>query len=99
MENMFYTQEEKYEGSFEIANDKGLHTRPSAELAKLAMTFSSNISLTFGDQKVNAKSLLEILTLSATKGSVIKIEAVGKDCKKAVEDLCKLACKNFKMAY
>ncbi|NGX31292.1 MAG: Phosphocarrier protein HPr [Chlamydiae bacterium] len=99
MEDMFYTQEEKHEGSFEIANDKGLHTRPSAELAKLAMTFSSNISLILDNQKVNAKSLLEILTLSATKGSVIKIEAVGKDSKQVIDELCQLACKNFKMAY
>lgn len=85
--------------TFVVLNDKGLHTRPSTELVKCATSFKSSINLSYGDQVVNAKSLLGILTLAANKGSRILIEAEGEDAHDAVSSLLELAKRNFHINY
>lgn len=89
----------KVRGSFVIANDKGLHTRPSTELVKCATTFKSRVELKYHNNKVNAKSLLGILMLAATKGSKILIEAVGEDAEQAVHTILDLAANKFNICY
>ena len=59
----------KKKGIFRVKNSKGLHTRPSTELVKCALTFSSNIILYYKNFKVDGKSLLDILMLAAEKGA------------------------------
>ncbi|MCB1181073.1 MAG: HPr family phosphocarrier protein [Chlamydiia bacterium] len=86
-------------GSFIVINDKGLHTRPSTELVKCATSFRSQINLIYQDFTVNAKSLLGILTLAATRGSRIDIEAVGEDAEEAVYELIDLARNKFYIHY
>ena len=86
-------------GCFVVINDKGLHTRPSTELVKSASSFKSQINLIYQGIVVNAKSLLGILTLAATRGSRIDIEAVGHDAELAVETLIVLARKKFHIHY
>ncbi len=86
-------------GSFVILNDKGLHTRPSTELVKLAATFRSLISLYYRDFCVNGKSLLGILMLAATKGSRIYIEAEGDDARLAINSIINLAQNKFNIKY
>lgn len=86
-------------GVFVVINDKGLHTRPSTELVKSASLFKSEINLTYQDIVVNAKSLLGILSLAATRGSRIFIEAVGEDAPEAVETLIALAKQKFHIHY
>ncbi|NGX55190.1 MAG: Phosphocarrier protein HPr [Chlamydiae bacterium] len=86
-------------GAFVVINDKGLHTRPSTELVKCASSFKSQINLIYQGIIVNAKSLLGILTLAATRGSRIDIEAVGYDADLAVETLIGLARKKFHIHY
>ena len=54
-----------------ILNDKGLHTRPATELVKCAQSFRSQISLIYQGLNVNAKSLLGVLMLAATRGARI----------------------------
>ncbi|SCA58704.1 Phosphocarrier protein HPr [Chlamydiales bacterium SCGC AB-751-O23] len=86
-------------GCFTIANDKGLHTRPSTELVRYASTFKSNIHLTYQKVTVNAKSLLGILMLAATKGTKIYIEAEGEDAQKAVDTIIELSKNKFHIKY
>ena len=86
-------------GFFIVINDKGLHTRPSTELVKCASRFKAQIHLVYQDLVVNAKSLLGILTLAATRGSRIKMEAVGEDAEEAVETLAELARNRFHINY
>ena len=85
--------------AFIVANEKGLHTRPSTELVKCASTFKCEITLYYQSICVNAKSLLGILMLAAAKGSKIRIEAEGKDAVQAVETLLALARSKFNMNY
>ncbi len=86
-------------GFFLVANDKGLHTRPSTELVKCATSFKAHINLIHQDLVVNAKSLLGILTLAATRGSRIEIEAFGDDAHIAVERIIELARQKFYIHY
>jgi phosphocarrier protein HPr len=64
---------------FVIANKLGLHARASATLVKVATQFKCEISLAKGDQAVNAKSILGLMTLAAAKGTTIRITCSGAD--------------------
>ncbi len=86
-------------GAFVVRNDRGLHTRPCTEIVKCAAGYKAEIWLAHGKMVVNAKSLLGILTLAATRGTKIKIEAIGKDAEEAVSSLLDLANRNFNMQY
>jgi len=70
-----------------ITNRLGLHARAAAKLSHLANNFNSNIFLIFNGSRVNAKSLLGILTLAASVGNDIIIETEGDD---EVEALTKI---------
>lgn len=70
-----------------IKNKLGLHARAAAKLSHLANFFNSNIFLIFQDNKVNAKSLLGIMTLGASLGNTIMIECDGKDEKDAAKKI------------
>lgn len=89
----------KFKAVFVVLNDKGLHTRPSTELVKCAAHFSSDISLSYRNYVVNAKSILGILMLAAGKGAKVGIEAVGVDAEPAVEALLKLAKNRFNVRF
>jgi len=84
---------------FVVVNEKGLHTRPSTELVKCASRFKAEISLSYQDLTVNAKSLLGILMLAAAKGAKVEIEADGEDAKEAIEAVVELAQNKFNVKY
>lgn len=81
--------------TIEIINKLGLHARASAKLSHLANTFSSDIHLIYNDDRVDAKSLLGILTLAASVGNDITIEANGRDEKKALKEIVTLFHSKF----
>ena len=78
-----------------ITNKLGLHARAAAKLSHLANNFSSDIFLIFNGDRVNAKSLLGILTLAAAVGNDIVIEADGEDEADAVSRIKDLFEKKF----
>jgi len=78
-----------------IHNQLGLHARPAAMVAKEAAKYESDIKLVMDDLEVDAKSILDILTLAASQGKIIKIVARGKDAKEAVEELEKIFLNGF----
>lgn len=86
-------------GFFVVANDKGLHTRPSTELVKCATCFKASVNLSYQNIVVSAKSLLGILTLAASRGAKIDVEAVGIDAEQAVETIIQLARNKFYIHY
>jgi len=73
-----------------VTNEQGLHLRPCSLISNTAMRFKSEINMINGEQKVNAKSIMSLLTLTAYRGSTIIIEANGSDEKEAVEEIVKL---------
>lgn len=64
-----------------IVNQLGLHARAAAQVVKLAGEFVSNITLIREDKSVfaDAKSILSVLTLAASKGMTLKLEVEGPD--------------------
>lgn len=73
-----------------VANSHGLHARPAGMLAKEAQSFSSEITLVTDEQEVDAKSILDILTLAAGPGSHLEVRALGEDAVKALDAVCAL---------
>lgn len=70
-----------------IKNRAGIHARPSALIAQTAIRFVSRIYLEKGNNRINAKSIMGIITLAASFGTKIKIIADGPDEKEAAEAL------------
>ena len=78
-----------------IKNPQGLHARPAEMLARTAMQFEAKIELVNSAQRVDAKSILHILTLGADQGTQLLLEARGVDARQAVEALVQLVEGNF----
>ncbi|HEX9028283.1 MAG TPA: phosphoenolpyruvate--protein phosphotransferase [Anaerolineales bacterium] len=70
-----------------IQNPTGLHARPAKVLVNLAKQFTAEISLSYNGKRVNAKSMVSILTLGAVRGSCILIQANGEDEDRAIEEI------------
>jgi phosphotransferase system HPr (HPr) family protein len=70
-----------------VVNETGLHARPAANFTKLASAQRCNVYLKKEDKKVNAKSILGILSLAISKGSVIEIITDGEEEKLALTEL------------
>lgn len=68
----------------------GLHARPATFFIQKANEFSSSIWVEKDERRVNAKSLLGVLSLGIVKGMSINIEAVGSDEEEAVGALVAL---------
>lgn len=73
-----------------IRNKQGLHARPAAMFAKLASRYSSSIMLVCENQRVEARSIMDLLTLGAGMGTELVLEASGDDAHDAVEALAQL---------
>jgi len=78
------------ERKVKVANRAGIHARPSAILVQNTKNFRSSIFFQKGSTKINAKSIMGIITLGAGYGSEITIYADGEDEEQAVEILVKL---------
>lgn len=78
------------EKSFEIKNETGLHARPASLFVQKAAKYKSSIKLLKDGKEANAKSIISVLSLGASKGSEIKIMATGEDEQDAVNGLVEL---------
>lgn len=78
-----------------IVNTEGLHARPADMLARTALKFQSRIEVLCRNERVDAKSTLNLLILGATQGTEIVIEAEGDDAEQAVETLAALVTGGF----
>ncbi len=63
----------------EIINKLGLHARAAAKLVAAAAHFSSSIQIGKDDQLVDAKSIMSVMLLAASKGTVLSVEISGND--------------------
>ena len=78
-----------------VNNQVGLHARPATFFIQKANEFKSAIWVEKEERKVNAKSLLGVLSLGIVKGTPIKLIADGPDEKEAVEALHKMISSDF----
>ncbi|BCY21513.1 HPr family phosphocarrier protein [Bordetella pertussis] len=70
-----------------ISNKLGLHARAAAKLTQLASRFSSEIFISRGAQRVNAKSIMGVMMLAAGLGVTVKLEASGSDADQALSEI------------
>ena len=78
-----------------ISNKLGLHARASAKLTQTAGRFQSEIWISKGARRVNAKSIMGVMMLTAGKGSQVLLEASGVDESQAIEALVALIDNKF----
>jgi phosphotransferase system HPr (HPr) family protein len=78
-----------------IRNRRGLHARPATRLVELANRFRSDISIDGDEGPIDAKSVLNVLTLAATEGTDLRFVAEGDDAEEALEAIAALAEERF----
>ena len=70
-----------------IKNPQGLHARPASTFVKIANKFESEVTVKKGGEIVNGKSIMGLMTLAASQGSVLEVEVSGPDAEKAMQEL------------
>ena len=78
-----------------VQNQVGLHARPATFFIQKANEYKSSIWIEKDEKKVNAKSLLGVLSLGVAKGTSVTIIAEGSDEEQAVNDLIALISSDF----
>jgi phosphotransferase system HPr (HPr) family protein len=80
-----------------VVNRLGLHARAAARLVRTASAFRSSIRLERADRSASAdaKSILSVLMLAASRGTELRVEAEGEDEEAALEAVCGLIEKGF----
>ena len=85
----------RIEADFTVTNELGLHFRAAAMVVRTVSDFSCAISITNGDTVADARSVLDLMTLAASRGTTLKVTAEGKDAEAAVAALGALIARNF----
>jgi len=80
---------------FTILNKLGIHARPAALFVKTANRFSSDIFVEKGGEKVNGKSIMGLLMLTAGPGTKLTIHAHGPDAHDAIGEIEALIKRKF----
>lgn len=78
-----------------VQNQVGLHARPATFFIQKANEFKATVWVEKEERRVNAKSLLGVLSLGIVGGTTIRIIADGSDEEEAVESLVKLVQSGF----
>ncbi|MBS0651978.1 MAG: HPr family phosphocarrier protein [Verrucomicrobia bacterium] len=78
-----------------VKNALGLHARPATAIAKLLQGTSASVSFTYRRETVNARSIMSVLMLAATKNSQITIEVEGRDAEEIMRRLVDAFDKKF----
>ena len=76
-----------------IKNSQGLHARPAAMFVQIASKYNANVALQKGEERVNGKSIMGILTLGIEQNSKVVLEADGDDADEVVAELTQLLTK------
>jgi phosphotransferase system HPr (HPr) family protein len=76
--------------SVTVINPQGFHARPAHLFVKLAASFPCHIEIVKGNEVINGKSILDLLTLGAGNGTTLTLRANGPDAQEAVEALARL---------
>jgi phosphocarrier protein len=77
-------------GRFTIVNQLGLHARAATKLVQLASKYPCDVEVTREDQSANGKSVMGVLLLCGSKGTVLDVRATGEradECVRAIGEL------------
>lgn len=82
-------------GEYKVVNALGLHARAAAQLVKLSNRFKCDVYVVKDDQEVNGKSIMGVLMLAATQGSLIVVRTEGEDAESALKAIGELIDTGF----
>jgi len=78
-----------------VTNPQGLHARPADMFVKVAIKYQAKIEVVRDSERIDGKSILAILTLAATEGTELRLEAYGPDAEAALDELVALITNDF----
>ena len=82
-------------GRFTIVNTLGLHARAATKLVQLASRFPCEVEVAREDQTANGKSVMGVLLLCGSKGTVIDVRATGERAEECVTAIGELIANRF----
>ena len=80
-----------------VTNPQGLHARPADLLVRCAKRFDADIEVAKNGNRVNGKSILDLLMLAAEQDSILELYARGDDAEAALEALAHLFEREFEV--
>ncbi len=86
---------ERATSQFKIVNDLGLHARAATKLVQLAARYPCEVIVSHGGQNANAKSVMGVLLLCGSKGTVVEVTATGDRAQECVDAIGKLIAERF----
>ena len=81
--------------SVTVVNPQGFHARPAAMFVKIAESFPCQVEIHKGNEVINGKSILDLLTLGAGNGTTLTLRACGEGAESAVKALAQLIERGF----
>ncbi|MEZ4269972.1 MAG: HPr family phosphocarrier protein [Myxococcota bacterium] len=81
--------------TLDVVNDLGLHLRAAGILVQRASQYRSELFLSKGTLRANAKSIMSVLSLAASKGTKLTLTAQGEDAQQAINAIAKLFNEGF----
>jgi phosphocarrier protein HPr len=78
-----------------VPNKLGIHARPAALIVRAAVEFDSEIWIASDADRVNAKSIMGVMTLAASGGTLLTLTAEGPDDAEAVEAIAEIIAGGF----
>jgi len=73
-----------------LMNPQGFHARPAHLFVKLASQFQAQVEILKGNEVINGKNILDLLTMGAGNGTTLTLRASGPDAENAVNALAQL---------
>lgn len=86
---------ERASAQFKIVNDLGLHARAATKLVQLAARFPCDVIVSNGGQNANAKSVMGVLLLCGSKGTIVEVTATGFGAHECVAAIGQLIAERF----
>ncbi len=86
---------DKITREFTLLNRYGMHVRPAGLFAKIASRYDANVEVEKDGNTVSGKSIMALMTLEATCGSVLKVTAEGPQAEEVLDELAALVARKF----
>jgi len=77
----------KLSKKLKVKNDLGLHARPATVIARLLQKSKSKVFFTFHEETINARSIMSVLMLAASKNAQILVTVEGDDAQETMDTL------------
>ena len=78
-----------------ILNQYGIHARPAALFAKTAARFDADVFVEKGGNRVSGKSIMGLMTLEASHGTLLRVVAIGPDAEELLDEIEALIVRKF----